>query len=151
MEAATATKPTIFRSIRPGFVQTLVPADFEVNNKGQRYNQTPGERVTFGQDHIFETADAAVIETLRAHPNYNVAFFEEGREPDRPLPSVEEQVAAITRAAVHGDVEAITEVLHIENAVEQREIEGTVRDFGGHQRAEVLRAGEEALSALAGD
>lgn len=150
MEAATATKPTIFRSIRPGFVQTIEPADFDVNNKGQRYNHTPGVRAEFGMDFLFETEDPAMIEALRKSRNFNLMFFEEGREPDRPLPSAADQLSAITRAAVHGDVEAIAEVLRVENEPEDREIDGTLRVYGGYKRQEVLAAGEEALSALAG-
>ena len=159
MATATKEKPetkkvekVTFRSNRPWFTQTLIPADFDLNNKGLKYNITNGLRAEFGPTHTFETDDPETIALMRGSDNYNREFHEIGREPGREIPSASDQLAAIAKASVAKDADAIGEIVRVEAEAEEREIEGFgVRQYGGYNRPEVLAAAEAALSAIAGE
>lgn len=76
--------------------------------------------------------DAAAF--LRAHRQFNIRFWEEGREPDRPLPTEKDFYAVVTRATAVLDPEPIEAAL-----MQERET---------HNRTVLLEAAEGALDTI---
>lgn len=95
-------------------------------------------RVEF-HHHIFKTDHPQLIAWLRSHPNLNAVtptgFFESGRAPDEPRPTIGERMTAIAEATADVDVDALKAELDDERAT--------------HQRAPIIQAAEAALRRFA--
>lgn len=89
--------------------------------------------------HTFRTDSPRLIERLRAHVGYNAAtpngFFEVGRAPDEPRPTLTEQMTAIAEAQGNLDADALANLLDSERE--------------NHNRPAVIQAAEVALRVMA--
>ncbi len=124
-----------FRSKRPGYKVVIEPADEILNHHGKVVEKIKGLRADFSPEGILTTDDPKLIEGLRASNGYNQVFWEDGRPPETPLPTVADQMSEITSAATEGDVGAIEKVIEVEQET--------------HQRVEILSAAKAALATLA--
>jgi hypothetical protein len=71
-------------------------------------------------DDDFQPTPQDAITWLRAHPLYNVEFSEIGNEIDRPQPTEDEFIEALTDAAISLDGEAVAGLLEKERATHNR-------------------------------
>jgi hypothetical protein len=76
------------------------------------------------------------VEYLRGHADYNLLFFEDGREPDRPLPEPRDFVAEVAKLTAAGDVEGLAALAE--------------RERSSHGRETLVQAAEAAVEALGG-
>lgn len=110
-----------------------------------RYSFAPDGRLSVaeGQDMLadgpldpetMELTTQDAVAWLEAHPQRNVRFWEEGKEPDRPLPTEEDFLAEVTAATAGLQVEPLQELLEAERA--------------SHARPVLLKAAERAIDQV---
>lgn len=144
-----ADDPTavVYYSRHAALVLVRRPKDEMVNSLRQitvtqqtlKYNFAPEGRVVVreGQDMLpdgpgGEMQDA--VAWLDSHVNLNTTFFREGREPDRALPTERDYLAAVNRALVARDPQALRTLL--------------TEEQGTHGRKVLLDSAGSALQAL---
>jgi hypothetical protein len=71
---------------------------------------------------LSEAGRERIIEWLRGHNLFNSpqGFFELGKAPDEPQPTVEHQMTEVAEAAAMGDLERAEAVLEVENETHKR-------------------------------
>jgi hypothetical protein len=110
-----------------------------------RYSFAPDGRLSVaeGQDMLAdgpldpETMEPTMqdaVAWLESHSLRNVRFWEEGKEPDRPLPTEEDFLEAVTAATAGLQVEPLQELLEAER--------------GSHARPVLLKAAERAVDQV---
>jgi hypothetical protein len=123
-EQQEKVEPVTFISKCPNLVVVVEPRFDRFNHMGIKIGQDRGRRLEFDR-HRFTTDDPEIIKLLRAKPHYNVpnnqGFYEEGKAPDEPKPTLSSQLEAIEAAAETGDVDALGEVISEEKATLNRE------------------------------
>lgn len=137
-KAAPKQEEITFYAKSPNLRLVFVPKDEVLNHRGQIVEKLPGKAAEFGEGenlpHRFTTSDPDMIAAIRDHKDFELKFWEEGKSPDEPKPSIAEQNERIVRATATGDKEEIEQVLS-----EERQ---------NHNRETVLLAGEAALRAI---
>jgi hypothetical protein len=94
---------------------------------GNVYEYQPATDVWFGVESknepgYYKTSDPEIIEWLRQHPGNQANSGTDFVEVEGPQkPSVEDQLAAITRAGIDRDTQALSEVVRIEDETHERE------------------------------
>lgn len=142
--------PPVFIVSGEGDIRLVkVPMMPETNPATGQVSHKPGVTIEFSNGR-YVARDPEIAEWLRNHPKCGGSeklhpdslehgqsekwFVELGNEPGRPKPEVDEVLAELQAATVEGNVEKIIE-LHR-------------REFGTHQRREVLQPIEASLTAL---
>lgn len=135
----TTTKPATFIAKCENLILVMEPSFPKFNHLGLKIGNHPGKRVEF-EKYQFTSDDPEVIEWLREHPANGVptpqGFYELGKGPDEPQPTIPEQREAIESAAAAGSVTELERLIAEEQDT--------------HNRDEVLAAARIALVALAG-
>lgn len=148
---AKAAKPVTFYSRSPNQRLTFEPPDVERNERGRVIRRITGKAVQFENGlYVWDPSDSSrdewerseeALEFLRAHEKLNAqregAFWEKGAAPDEPRPTLADQQAAITTAAVAKNADALSEIIEQE------------RDT--HNRDSVIELAELALEQVQGD
>lgn len=129
--------PVMFRSRGVGFRAVLDPKRPQFDAVGVHTGDSAGEVAEFKPDGTFETRDPAVVKDLMARDSFNLEFFRVGMEPGR-APDSAPVLDRIMQATIDLDVKAIEEILEAERAE------------GGHNRGDVIGAGESSLRRLHG-
>ena len=130
--SAIAEGKTVFRSKDPNYRLVRVPQRRRYNERGE-LEILPGEAYQFGREGLV-IDDPDAIRWLRNHRSFNVKFTEVGNEPDAVHPTLEEQMAAISEAAVNRSIEDLV-LLYDE-------------ERGTHNRTPVLAAADAAMKQI---
>lgn len=141
---AKAAKPVTFFSRSPNQRLIFEPADTERNERGRVIKRYASKDVQF-ENGMFvwdpKQHDKELLDWLREHPKLNAsregAFWEKGAAPDEPRPTMAEQSAAITSAAVAKNAEALEQIIE--------------RERETHKRDSVLDLAEVALANVQGE
>jgi hypothetical protein len=136
-ETPTKTETASFLSRSPNLRLTVRPPRFEKRHVDGRVIEPAdaGLAVQFKQNRV-DLDDPELIEFMRNHRLINRfdGFWEEGRAPDEPRPTLTDQQGALTKAAMQLDVEGIKAVI----AEEERT----------HNRVAVLEPARDALAMI---
>lgn len=129
--------PVMFRARGVGFRAVLDPKRPAFDALGQHVGDTEGAVAEFKPNGTYETRDPAVVKSLMERDSFNLEFFRVGMEPGR-APDSAPVLDRIMQATIDLDVKAIEEILEAERAE------------GGHNRGDVIGAGESSLRRLHG-
>jgi hypothetical protein len=74
------------------------------------------------QNNLFSTDNPQLIKWLREHTLFNVphGFYEQGKAPDEPRPTMTEQMTEIADASAFGDLERVQKALDLERDTHNR-------------------------------
>jgi DNA-binding transcriptional MerR regulator len=107
------------RVIQEGIVYDFAPDGFITVQGGADVREDVKGWLAPGSEFLLERD---VVEALRAHRLYNSLFYEEGNEPDLPLPRETDYLKAINRATLAVAPDVIKELIEQEENTHQRPV-----------------------------